>query len=300
MKMPCKSSGLIVASALLLLLMSACSRKDASTEDHRRLIVVSIEPQRYMLEKIVGDRFRIATLMPNSGNPEIFEPSVSSRMAVDRSRLFFVTGFFPFENAATLTLTGDTEAVNTSEGIKLIYGTHSHESEHSTFLHVDSADLTPDPHVWTSVRNARIMSRIMAEAVAKADPAHAEEYMTRYAAFDRHLDSLDKAFARRLEGVSPRTFMVWHPSLSYFARDYGLEQLAVSSESKETSMGQMRGIIDGARADSVKVFFYQTEYDSRQAKAINSGVGSRLVPVSPQAYEWEDQLKSVVDALTRP
>lgn len=297
MKSKCKN-GLLTAAALMsILLPSACSKK-SDVADNRPLLVVSVEPQRYILENIVGDRFRIVTLMPDGGNPEIFEPTVDDRMAVDKSLVFFTTGFFPFENAAALTVSPGTHLVNTSEGIDLIYGTHSHERAHSTFLHVDSSRLTPDPHVWTSVRNARRMARNMASAVIAIDSANAGEYNSRYAAFDARLDSIDRSFAARLSDVSPRTFMVWHPSLTYFARDYGLEQLSVSSESKEASMGEMRRIIDEARADSVKVFFYQTEYDSRQAKAINSGVGSRLVPVSPQSYDWESELNEIVNELT--
>lgn len=297
MKSKCKS-GLMSAAALIsILLPSACTRK-APAADDRPLLVVSVEPQHYILDNIVGDRFRIVTLMPDGGNPETFEPTVDDRMAVDKSRIFFTTGFFPFENAAAITISPGTHLVNTSEGIDLIYGTHSHEQEHSTFLHVDSSRLTPDPHVWTSVRNARRMARNMAAAVIAIDSVNADEYNSRLAAFDTRLDSLDRSFTARLSGVSPRMFMVWHPSLTYFARDYGLEQLSVSSESKEASMKEMRRIIDEARADSVKVFFYQAEYDSRQAKAINSGVGSRLVPVSPQSYQWESELNEIVNELT--
>lgn len=297
MKFKCKN-GLIAAAALMSILLSSSCTRRASAGDDRPLLVVSVEPQHYILDNIVGDRFRIVTLMPDGGNPETFEPTVDDRMAVDKSRIFFTTGFFPFENAAALTITSGTRLVNTSRGIDLIYGTHSHEREHSTFLHVDSSRLAPDPHVWTSVRNARRMARNMAAAVIAVDSVNADEYRSRLAAFDARLDSIDRSFSSRLSDVKPRTFMVWHPSLTYFARDYGLEQLSVSSESKEASMNDMRRIIDEARADSVKIFFYQAEYDSRQAKAINSGVGSRLVPVSPQSYQWETELNDIVNELT--
>lgn len=250
-----------------------------------------------MLEKIAGDMFNIVTLMPNGNNPETFEPAVSDRMAVDRSRIFFTTGFFPFENALSLTLSGDTEMVNTSDSIDKIYGTHDHNDNHAEFLHQADAEQTPDPHVWASVKNARAICRTMADALVRIDPDNASEYEGNYQKYAAHLDSLDRAYAARLAGVTPRTFMVWHPSLAYFARDYGLEQLAVSSESKESSMKQLRKVIDEGRADSVRVFFYQTEFDSRQAQAVSDGVGATLVPISPQNYDWEKELTHIVDAL---
>lgn len=287
-----------IAVSALMTFAGGCKAKSAGDADNRDLLVVSVEPQRYILEKIAGDRFRIVTLMPNGSNPETYEPAISSRMAVDKSRIFFTTGFFPFENAASLTITPPTRLVNTSNGIDFLYGTHNHDTDHSAFLHTDSARLTPDPHVWTSVRNAQIMAANMAGALMETDPDNADEYRENLNAYTSHLDSLDRTFAARLSSANPRTFMVWHPSLGYFARDYDLEQLAVSSESKETSMGDMRRIIDHGRADSVKVFFYQAEYDSRQAKAISTGVGSKLVEVSPQAYDWEAELSRIIDVLT--
>lgn len=294
MKLQCKIAAL--ALSIIAFLASACSRRSADGDD-RDLIVVSIEPQRYFLEQIAGDRFRIVTLMPGGSNPETFEPSVADRMDVDRSKIFFTTGFFPFENAAALTLSGDTKLVDTSAGIDLIYGTHDHGDNHSAFLHDENATSMADPHVWTSVRNARIICRTMADNISKLDPENAEEYSRNLARFTAHLDSLDQAFAARLASAPSRTFMVWHPTLAYFARDYGLEQIAVSSESKESSMKQLRQVIDEGRADSVKVFFHQTEYDSRQARAVADGIGATLVPLSPQSYDWEGELTRTVDAI---
>ncbi len=278
--------------------LTACSRSDA--DDARPLVTVSVEPQRYLVEQIAGDRFRVVTLMPNGENPEMYEPPVASRMAVDRSRVFFSTGFFPFESAAALAVSGSTAVVNTSEGIDLIYGTHSHADGHANFLHVDSAHRAPDPHVWTSVRNTRIMASRIAQGLIDADPDNADSYRTALGRIDRSLDSLDRVISEKLDTLPTRTFLVWHPSLTYFARDYDLEQLAVSADSRESSMPQMRRVIDEARADSVRVFFYQKEYDPRQARAINSGVGSHMLPIQPNSYSWLAQLDSIADELARP
>ncbi len=112
------------------------------------------------------------------------------------------------------------------------------------------------------------------------------------------MDSIDSVVAGRL-GSEGGAFAVWHPSLSYFARDYGLEQIAVGAESKEVSPRRLKEIIDEARADSVEVFFFQREYDSRQAQTINSAIGSRLVTIDPLSYDWEGQLFLITDELAR-
>ena len=59
--------------------VGSCTKKAA--EDGRPILAVSLEPQRYMLEQIVGDNFRIVALMPNGDNPETFDPSPASRIS---------------------------------------------------------------------------------------------------------------------------------------------------------------------------------------------------------------------------
>ena len=54
-----------------------------------------------------------------------------------------------------------------------------------------------------------------------------------------------------------------------------------------------------ASSDSIKVFFYQPDMDSRQAKAVSSGSGTRMVPLNTLEYEWEKGLEKIVDELTR-
>lgn len=268
-----------------------CSHKSSD----RPVLTVSIEPQRYLLEQLAGPAYSITTLLESGANPETFDPSMSQRVAADKSEAYFAVGTLPFEQSFKESLGENVRWVDTSEGIQRLYGTHSHSHGEGYDHHHEEAD----PHVWTSVANARLMARNMTEALTVLNPDSAEVYAARLAALDRRLSALDAELRRRMEGARP-VFAVWHPSLSYFAADYGLEQLAVGSESKEMSPKRVREVIDGARADSVRVFFFQQEYDSRQAESINSGIGSRLVTINPLSYDFEGQLKMIADELARP
>ncbi len=277
----------------LALVVAACGEKQGG--DERDVIVVSIEPQRYLLEQIVGEDFRIVVLMPNGDNPETFEPSMAKRMDVDNCAAYFTIGYLPFEDKLAKTSENVASIIKTTEGIEPVYGTHTHHHGHAhSHNHLDV-----DPHMWTSVRNARRMSRIMTDKLKELNPEKVSEYQARFESFDAKLDSMDNSYAARLSSVK-HPFMVWHPSLSYFARDYGLEQISVSQDNKENSMQELRGVIDEAKADSVKVFFFQRDYDTRQAEAICESIGARLVEVNPGSYEWEKELNIVVDELCKP
>ena len=270
----------ILAVLVLALYVCGCTRKEAAAD--RPLLMVSIEPQKWILEQLVGDDYAIGTMLDRGANPETFDPSMEKRLQADKATAYFSTGAFPFEESLAKSLPDRTRIVNTSDGIEPIYGTHSHThnhtSGHSHGHDCDHHGEAADPHMWTSLKNARIIARNMAEALADLDPAEAATVNRRLATLEQRLDSIDKATADRLEGAS-RSFAIWHPSLSYYARDYGLNQIAVGQESKEMPAGQVRQVIDNARNANVKVFFFQKEYDNRQAESINSAIGSRMIKI---------------------
>jgi zinc transport system substrate-binding protein len=272
--------------------VGACKADDS---DSRPVLAVSIEPQRYILEQIVGDDYRITVMMPNGENPETFEPSMSKHIDVANAQAYFTIGNLPFETTIAASSPTGLNIVCTSQGIVPVYGTHAHAHAHTD----GATDHTADPHFWVSVANARTMARNMLQAILELKPDSAQVYIDRFNRYDAHLDSLNQTFASRLSNIPSKAFLVWHPSLSYFARDYSLEQIAIGQENKDASLSALRSTIDEARADSVKVFFYQRDLDDRQAETINAEIGSRLIPILPTSYQWEQQLTNIVDELTR-
>jgi zinc transport system substrate-binding protein len=254
---------------------------------------VSVEPQRALLEAIVGDRFKVITLLTSGANPETFEPTVKARMAVDNSAIFFKVGNMPFEDTIERSLAESVTVVDCSTGITPIYGTHSHDGDAD-----DHAHSNIDPHIWVSLKNARIIARTMLNAVIKIDSNNANTYRQNFAALDRRLAEADSTFAARLAADSERTFAVWHPSLSYFARDYGLQQIAVGFENKDMSPKHLVEVTKLAKDAGVKVFFFQKEYDSRQAQTLNTELGTRMVTINPLAYDFQNELSNIVNELT--
>lgn len=251
---------------------------------------VSIEPQRWLLEQLVDSGTNISVVMERGADPETFEPTMAQRRSADDAAAYFITGTLPFEK--TITEGTSTRIVDTSEGIEPVYGTHSHgDHDHHGIA---------DPHMWTSVSGARVMAANMTETLCAIDTAHADEYRARLSTLDGRLDSIDAAIRARLSEAPHSTFAIWHPSLSYYARDYGLRQLALGSEGKEMSARQLREAIDTARADSVGVFFIQKEYDVRQAQPLNDGIGARLVVIDPLDYNWDNQMTLIADELAKP
>lgn len=271
--------------------LSACSHRDQG----RPTLTVSIEPQRYLLERIVGDAAEVNSLLSSGDNPENFDPSMSTILSLGKSRAYFLIGNLGFEQAMASRIreaNPTLSMVDSSKGVKVLHGTHGDCNIDHVHAHSDI-----DPHVWSSARNARIIARNMYMAMVEIDPDNRDLYTSNYEALDQSLDSLDHAISDILAAHTGEAFMVWHPSLSYFADDYGLEQIAVGAENKELSVRDMKEVIEHAREHKAKVLFLQPEYDGNRSATLNSEIGAATVTINPLGYDLPGELLKIANAI---
>lgn len=267
----------------------ACS----STPAESKIVTVSIEPQKFLLEKIVGDHAEVRCLLANGANPETYDPSVTHLMNLQKSLGYLRMGNIGFEAALLDKIrqaNPELPIFNTSEGVEPIRGTHSHDD----IVHSDAVD----PHTWSSVKNAKIILKNMLEAMVEIDPDNKGYYQQNYDVYAAHLDSLDRAIAEKLEPKKGSAFMVWHPSLSYFARDYELEQIVMgNAEHKDLALGSLKELIDHSTEHQARIFFTQKDFDSRQVNAINAQIGAKEISINPLAYDWETEITALADSI---
>ena len=60
---------------------------------------VSILPQKYFLEQIVGDKFVVSCMLNEGNNPEAYEPSMTHLINIEKSKAYFCIGYIGFEYA---------------------------------------------------------------------------------------------------------------------------------------------------------------------------------------------------------
>lgn len=277
----------LCAVAVAAVFTGACARPGSG----ERAVCVSIEPQRWIAEQIAGDRIKVESLMPGDANPENFDPPMSALRNASSAAAYLQIGHLPWEEALIERVresNPDIKVVDTSAGIELITGTHSHDGH--------SHDI--DPHTWSSVKNARIIAANTLAVLKSADPQNAGYYAANYTSLCERLDSLDSAFAKALAPAQGQSFMVWHPSLSYFARDYGLNQIALGSENKESTVKAMQHQIDEALSHNARVFFVQPSMDGDKSEEIINLTGARKVVIHPLDYDWWGEMKAVCNSLT--
>lgn len=282
---------LIVAGALF----SSCNGT-AKKESDKVTVAVSIEPQRYFVEQIAGDKVNVMTLVPNGARPETYDLTPSQLVDLSNCDAYFMMGSIEFERQWADTYINDHPHTNIfvmSEGIKPIISDHRHCGES---VKTDSHSFV-EPHMWLSVNNALHMANNTLSGLLALDPENREYYQSRYDSVSSELLSLNNKFEEFLEHADS-AFMIYHPALSYFARDYGLVQISIESDGKEPSPGQLKAIIEEARSMGVKVIFIQPEFDPRSAEVVAEETKTRLVKFNPLSYDWEKEMTDVVKALS--
>lgn len=123
--------------------------------------------------------------------------------------------------------------------------------------------------------------------------------MTRFTRLGTSLKQTDEKILACLE-KGEKSFLIYHPALSYFARDYGLTQISIEEGGKEPSPAQLKALINRCREQHVQVVFVQKEFDTRNAEMIAQELDVPIVTINPLSYRWEEEMLHVARALSEP
>lgn len=283
---------------LLPLLLVACSAP--TPPDPRIPVAVSVPPQAYFVERIGGERVRVEVMIPPGYSHVDYPLTPRTMVALSRAALYVKVGHpgFEFERRHVdpfLKRNPSIRVVDMSRGMPLLAG-EEEVPDHDG--HDDHSHAAGDPHVWVAPATVEIAARNIAAALARADPAHVGEYRANLRAFLADIDRLDREIRARLAGRESRKFMVYHPDWGYFARQYGLEQIAIESGGKEPSARRLIQLIELARREEVKVVFVQGGFPRKSAQVIAEAVGGQVLTADPQRRDWLDNLRQVAADLS--
>ena len=234
------------AYLLAALLLAACTPEQPAGEN---TFYVSIPPLRSIVEGIVGDDFKIEVLVPPGASPETFEPTPRQFVELNKAQLIFNVGLIDFETTLLGKVGDQAKVVNLSHGIDLIAGScsHGHDGHEHGHGHAHGVD----PHVWTSPKALQTMAANAYEAIRNAYP-DSVKYEAGYNRLRSTLKELDIRTAEKIARSGVKYFIVYHPALTYYARDYGLRQVAIEADGKEPSAKQLTAVIRQAREDGVR------------------------------------------------
>lgn len=279
----------IILTSILSLLLMSCGSKSA---DNRKVLTVSIEPLRYVVEAVVGDRYQVNTLMPQGASPETYEPTPRQMLELSASEMVIRTGRLGFEQTKLPQMLASVQhvvMVDAAQGIQLLAETHHHEGK------TEGEDF--DPHTWMSPNNLIVMARNITSALCKKDAVNAAYFKQRLAQFEQKMTALDEQLHSELQHLPSRTFLIYHPALGYMARQYGLQQLAVEHDGKDPSAAYLQQLINRCKAENVKVVFISKEHSGRAAQRIAQELGVKVVNINPLSYDVAAQMQLIAKNL---
>lgn len=280
---------ILFIQVVLSVLFIGC--KEKNTHPDAPTITVSIEPLRFFTEQIAGNRFHVTTLVPKGSNPETYEPTPQQLISLSDSKAYLLVGDLGFERTWVKRIAEnapDLKFFNLSQNINLLKDSHHHDGHTHTGT---------DPHTWTSPKNAQIIAKNICDALCSIDSTGTIYYQKRLKRLDKQLEKIDLTICHELEAVSNRTFMIYHPALGYFARDYGLQQVCIEEGGKEPSPSQLKNLIRNVKNEKVGVVFVQQEFSSTNAELIARETGARIVRINPLSYHWSEEIIQIARAL---
>jgi zinc transport system substrate-binding protein len=283
-----KTIGLIVLASV----MFACgSGKPKNTDSGKKVVTVSILPERTFVEKIAGDDFKVNLLIPPGASPAAYTLLPSQLKDIAQSDVWFRVGYIGFEQSWKDKIeqaNKNMKVVDLSEGLDLI----KHETEqHGDQKHVGGVD----PHIWLSPALVKKMAKRIADELTVLNPDHGAEYKLNYMKFVKEIDQLNIEIKNALKDYQGREIIVFHPSLSYYAHDFGLVQYSLETGGKEPTPQRLAEVVDLAKKKNIKVIYIQSEFDRDHARVFADEISGKIVQVWPLNPAWADNLMEMTN-----
>ncbi|MBN1338695.1 MAG: zinc ABC transporter substrate-binding protein [Bacteroidales bacterium] len=275
------------AIGILAVFMPGC--RSHSPVPDKKMITVSILPQKYFAERITGDDFQINVLIPPGAGPETYDPTPRQIEELHRSAAYLKSGYLELETGWLEKIASgipSLKLIDTSEGVPLITEGGSNDHHHGI-----------EPHIWMSARNAVIICNNMYNFFVSEFPEQREKYHSNFETLTEEINALDSRTGKRLSEHGRKKFLIYHPALTYYARDYGLEQLSLEHHGKEPSAAHLARIIDMVRQEKIGSLMVQKQFDKSKAGIVANETGISIVQVDPLDYEWMKQYELITDII---
>ena len=251
-----------------------------------------MQPYAKMLSRLGKDRIEIVVLVPEGSDPHTFEPKPGTLKDFSKAEIYFTDSSGLDKNwlPRFKGVNSKVKILALDSGIQFeSLDDHHHESE------------ALDPHLWVSLKNVQIILKNMLAVLTQYDPQGKAFYVENFNMYMKELVSLSdsiESLSKKLP-EEKKTFMVFHPSFGYFARDYGFKQLCIEANGKEPKPKDLQHLIQEAKKSKIQSIFIMPNFSKRSAETIAKSLNANVVTVNPLAYDFEKAIKILVETLSK-
>jgi len=274
---------------LLLILVVSIACTQSKTFSGKPVITVSILPQKFFVEKIAGTKYHVNVMVPPGASHENYDPTPNQIIGLSNTLVYFRIGNIEFENTWIPRFAENYPNllfVNLSKKLDLIE--NPADSEHIG---------QPEPHTWMSPLNAKLMAKSIYETLVELDPQNESYYTSNYKQFLIEIDSLINVIRTKFQDSKANSFIIYHPALTYYARDFGLTQWPIELEGKSPSVQHIRDLIDIAKREKIKAVLVQKQFDVTKAETIAHEIDGVIIEIDPLNENWSKEIMDITDKL---
>lgn len=285
---------------LFYLLITLVSCNPGNKTSDKLVVSVSVLPQKYFIEQIAGDMIEVNVMIPPGSSPATYEPSVSQLSKIVHSPTYMRIGYVGFELSwmeKIKAVNPEMKIVDLSVGIDLIKEEEQKVIGEQKHLHGE-AHGGIDPHIWLSSNNSKIIARNTYKELIQLLPDEKDQLNEKYIELLSKIDSIQESIINLLSTQEDRSFIIYHPALSYFARDYNLIQYSLEIGGKTPSPAHMKWMIDLAREKKISTIFLQKQFDQKNAEVLAKAIGAKVVLINPLDPDWESQMFNIANQLS--
>jgi zinc transport system substrate-binding protein len=158
--------------------------------------------------------------------------------------------------------------------------------------------LEDDPHVWLDPECLQILSARTADALVELFPEHSTEIRTGIEALRREITVEHDSIRVLLTDRRGAAFLAQHGAWGYFARAYGLEQIAILSHGTgDSGAARLASVIDRARAAGIRTVFVQPQFSTDAARMVAGEIGAGIRPLDPLLRDPLEALRETTHAV---
>ena len=239
-----KITALLLALFVLVGALAGCGKQNDTNKTDKLSIVTTIFPEYDWVREILGDKAdnaEITMLLDNGVDLHSYQPTADDIVKISDCDLFIYVGGESdgwvedaLRNAANrnmkvinlLEILGD--SVKTEEIVEGMQEEYEHEDAHA---HDDAEEHEheeeTDEHVWLSLKNAKMLVRVISKALQELDPDNKDIYAANADAYVKKLSALDADYQAAVDAASNKTILFGDRfPFRYLVDDYGLRYYA--------------------------------------------------------------------------
>lgn len=237
-----------------------------------------------VVKQVAGDAAEVAVLTPVNAEVHEWELVPSNFAHLERADIVFYNGY-QLEQWM-----GQVEAT-IRDGVPMVPVAESSGYPTEPIVTGElSGDI--DPHLWMDPHAVAAYAEVIADALADADPNHAQAFEQRAEAFQASLDTLYDDMTAALAPIAPeqRFLLTSEAAFTYFANAFEFEHTGIwgNNAESEGSPRQMMQVVDKINERQPGAIFWESTISDRHVTSIARDTG---VPAAGPLY---------VDSLSEP